>query len=82
MLNLLMQVFDQELYKHLSSLGIKISCSLSEQLASQQFSKPQLKDFVYVNNPKSQNLSNYHGTFLICSYSKYQNTHGQLLSPV
>lgn len=82
MLNLLMQVFDPEVCKHLSSLGIKILCGLSEQLASQQFSKPQLKVLACMNSAKYKNLSNYFATFLICSYSKYQNTDRKPLSPI
>lgn len=54
MLNWLMQVFDTEACKHLSSLGIKFSCSLSEQLTCQQFSKLQLKDLAHVNNPNTK----------------------------
>lgn len=77
-----MQVFDPEVCKHLCSLRVKISCSLSEQLASQRFSKPQLKDLACVNNPKYKHLSNYFATFLIFNYSKYQNTHRKLLSPI
>jgi len=56
MLNLLMQVFYPEVCKQSSSLGVKNSCSLSEQLSSQQFSQPQLKDLARVNNFKYKNL--------------------------
>lgn len=77
-----MQVFDPEVCKRLSSLGINISWSLLEQLASQQFRRPHLKDLAHVNNPKYKNLSNYFGIFLICNYSKYQNSHRKLFSPI
>lgn len=54
MLNFLMQVFDPEVCKYLSSLGIKTSWSLSEELDSQQSNKPQLNPFHVWITPNSK----------------------------
>lgn len=64
-----MQVFDPEVCKYLSSLEIKTSWSLSEELDSQQSSKSQLNPLHVWIMPNSK----IYGDFLTYSYSKYEN---------
>lgn len=49
-----MQVFDPEVCKYLSSLGIKTSWSLSEELVSQQSNKSQLNPLHMWITPNSK----------------------------